>query len=45
MKKTKPMTPEEAERWLRSLKEDKNAHKKREKEKVTGSSLRPEKDW
>jgi tetratricopeptide (TPR) repeat protein len=45
MKKTKPMTPEEAERWLRSLKEDKKAHKKREKERVTGSSLRPEKDW
>lgn len=45
MKKTKPMTPEEAERWLRSLKEDRKAHKKREKRKVTGSSRRPEKDW
>jgi Ca-activated chloride channel family protein len=45
IKKTKPMTPEEAERWLRSLKEDRKAHKKREKRKVTGSSRRPEKDW
>jgi len=45
MKKTKPMTPEEAERWLRSLKEDKKAHRKREKGKVAGSSRTPEKDW
>ena len=44
VKKTKPMTPEEAERWLRSLKEDKKARKKREKGKVAGS-FRPEKDW
>lgn len=44
MKKTKPMTPEEAERWLRSLKEDKKKHREREREKVAGS-LRPEKDW
>lgn len=41
MKKTKPMTPEEAERWLRSLKEGK---KELKKGKVTGS-FRPEKDW
>lgn len=44
MKKTKPMTPEEAERWLRSLKEDKKARKKRERGRVAGS-LRPGKDW
>lgn len=44
MKKTKPMTPEEAERWLRSLKEDKKARKKRERGRVAGSS-RPGKDW
>ena len=44
MGKTKPMTPEEAERWLRSLKEDKKKHRERAREKVAGS-LRPEKDW
>ena len=44
MAKTKPMTPEEAERWLRSLKEDKKTPKKREREKGAGS-FRPEKDW
>ena len=44
MEKTKPMTPEEAERWLRSLKEDKKKHREREREKAAGS-LRPEKDW
>ncbi len=42
--KTKPMSPEEAERWLRSLKEDKKKHKERERGKVAGS-LRSEKDW
>jgi len=41
MGKTKPMTPEEAERWLRSLEEGKKEHKKG---KVAGS-FRPEKDW
>ena len=44
MAKTKPMTPEEAERWLRSLKEDKKAPKKGERGKAAGS-FRPEKDW
>lgn len=42
--KTKPMSPEEAERWLRSLKEDQKKHKERERGKVAGS-LRSEKDW
>ena len=42
--KTKPMSPEETERWLRSLKEDQKKHKERERGKVAGS-LRSEKDW
>jgi Ca-activated chloride channel family protein len=42
--KVKPMTPEEAERWLRSLKEGAKKQKKHIKGKVAGSS-RPEKDW
>lgn len=44
IEKTKPMTPEEAERWLRSLKEGKKKHKKYERGRVAGS-FRPEKDW
>lgn len=44
MKQTKPMTAEEAERWLRSLKEGKKKLRKHEKGKVA-RSLRPEKDW
>ena len=44
MKQAKPMTPEEAERWLRSLKEGKKKPKKRERESVAGS-FRSEKDW
>jgi hypothetical protein len=44
MKQARPMTPEEAERWLRSLKEGKKKPKKRERESVAGS-FRSEKDW
>ena len=40
----KPMTPEEAERWLQSLKEGKKKHPQQEKR--SGSrSFKPDKDW
>jgi Ca-activated chloride channel family protein len=42
--KTEQMTPEEAERWLRSLKEGKRKPKQSE-ERQTAGSLKPEKDW
>jgi len=43
-KKAEPMTPEEAERWLRSLKEGKRKQMQPEERQATGSH-RPEKDW
>ena len=43
-KKAEPMTPEEAERWLRSLKEGKRKQMQPEERQATGP-YKPEKDW
>ena len=40
----KPMTPEEAERWLQSLKEGKKKHPQQEK-RSGARSFKPAKDW